>query len=176
MRRVQAATDPEDKRVPRGTSEEEGRGQGTSPRVPAPRYLLTPIGKVISVEGEVSEIEVLPEFSDGLYRIELLTELDILFIFDRSQGYDLKVHPKGDVSIPLAGLFGTRSPRRPSPIGLTRVTLLERNGNVLKVKGLDALLGTPVADIKGVMGKGFSWDPEEMRKMTRRTSVRRAHK
>jgi tRNA (Thr-GGU) A37 N-methylase len=56
------------------------------------------------------------------------------------------------------------------------VSLLERNGNVLKVKGLDAFVDTPVADIKGVMGKGFSWDPEEMRKMARRSSVRRTHK
>jgi len=124
----------------------------------------------------VSEIEVFPEFAEGLYRIELLKELDILFIFDRSEGYDLKVHPKGNPEIPLAGLFGTRSPRRPTPIGLTRVRLLERRGNVLKVKGLDALVDTPVADIKGVMSKGFSWDPEEMRKMARRASVRRAHK
>jgi len=128
------------------------------------------------VDGDVSEIEVFPEFAEGLYRIELLKELDILFIFDRSEGYDLKVHPKGDPEIPLAGLFGTRSPRRPTPIGLTRVRLLERRGNVLKVKGLDALVDTPVADIKGVMSKGFSWDPEEMRKMARRASVRRAHK
>jgi len=131
---------------------------------------------VVSVEGDVSEIEVFPEFAEGLYRIELLDELDILFIFDRSEGYDLKVHPKGDPAIPLAGLFGTRSPRRPSPIGLTRVALLERKDNVLRVKGLDAFVGTPVADIKGVMGKGFSWDPEEMKRMARRTSVRRAHK
>lgn len=130
----------------------------------------------MSVEGEISEIEVFPEYSEGLYRIELLKELDILFIFDRSEGYDLKVHPKGDESIPLTGLFGTRSPRRPSPIGLTRVKLMERNGNVLKVKGLDAFVDTPVADIKGVMGRGFSWDPEEMRSMARRSSVRRAHK
>lgn len=176
MRRVQAVVDPENKRVPRGASEEEGRGQGTPPRVPDPRYLLTPIGKVISIEGDVSEIEVFQEYSDGLYRIELLQELDVLFIFDRSEGYDLKVHPKGDSSIPLAGVFGTRSPRRPSPVGLTRVTLLERSGNVLRVKGLDALVDTPVADIKGVMGKGFSWDPVEMSRMARRTSVRRAHK
>jgi tRNA-Thr(GGU) m(6)t(6)A37 methyltransferase TsaA len=128
------------------------------------------------VDGDVSEIEVFPEFAEGLYRIELLKKLDILFIFDRSEGYDLKVHPKGDPEIPLAGLFGTRRPRRPPPIGLTRVRLLERRGNVRKVKGLDALVDTPVADIKGVMSKGFSWDPEEMRKMARRASVRRAHK
>jgi len=131
---------------------------------------------VSSVEGDVSEIEVFPEFSEGLYRIELLKELDILFVFDRSEGYDLHVHPRGDPDIPLTGLFGTRSPRRPSPIGLTRVTLLERNGNVLRVSGLDAFVDTPVADIKGVMSKGFSWDPEEMRRMARRKSVRRAHK
>ena len=117
-----------------------------------------------------------PEFSEGLYRIELLKELDILFVFDRSEGYDLHVHPRGDPDIPLTGLFGTRSPRRPSPIGLTRVTLLERNGNVLRVNGLDAFVDTPVADIKGVMGKGFSWDPAEMRRMARRNSVRRTHK
>ncbi|HSA35618.1 MAG TPA: SAM-dependent methyltransferase [Methanomassiliicoccales archaeon] len=129
-----------------------------------------------SVEGDVSEIEVFPEFSEGLYRIELLKELDILFVFDRSEGYDLHVHPRGDPDIPLTGLFGTRSPRRPSPIGLTRVTLLERNGNVLRVSGLDAFVDTPVADIKGVMGKGFSWDPAEMRRMARRNSVRRTHK
>jgi len=131
---------------------------------------------VSSVEGDVSEIEVFPEFSEGLYRIELLKELDILFVFDRSEGYDLHVHPRGDPDIPLTGLFGTRSPRRPSPIGLTRVTLLERNGNVLRVSGLDAFVDTPVADIKGVMGKGFSWDPAEMRRMARRNSVRRTHK
>lgn len=124
----------------------------------------------------MSEIEVFPEFAEGLYRIEVLKELDVLFIFDRSEGYDLKVHPKGNPAIPLAGLFGTRSPRRPTPIGLTRVTLLGRTDNVLTVKGLDALLDTPVADIKGVMGKGFSWDPDEMRRMARRTSVRQAHK
>lgn len=128
------------------------------------------------MDGDVSEIEVFPEFAEGLYRIEVLKELDVLFIFDRSEGYDLKVHPKGNPAIPLAGLFGTRSPRRPTPIGLTRVTLLGRKDNVLTVKGLDALLDTPVADIKGVMGKGFSWDPDEMRRMARRTSVRQAHK
>ena len=128
------------------------------------------------MEGEVSEIAVFPEFSEGLFRIELLRELDILFIFDRSEGFELKVHPRGDGSIPLTGLFGTRSPRRPSPVGLTRVKLLERNGNVLRVKWLDAFVDTPVVDIKGVMGKGFSWDPEEMSRMSRRTSVRQAHK
>ncbi|HOE52145.1 MAG TPA: tRNA (N6-threonylcarbamoyladenosine(37)-N6)-methyltransferase TrmO [Methanomassiliicoccales archaeon] len=131
---------------------------------------------MVSVHGDVSEIEVRPEFAEGLYRIELLKELDVLFLFDRSEGFDLKVHPKGDPSIPLTGLFGTRSPRRPTPIGLTRVELLERKGNVLTVRGLDAFPGTPVVDIKGAMGKGFSWDPNEMRGAVRRAPVRRARK
>lgn len=128
------------------------------------------------MNGEVSDIEISPEFSEGLFRIEELSELDIIFIFDRSEGYDLKVHPKGDPDIPLTGLFTTRSPRRPNPLGLTRVTLLERKGDVLRVKGLDAYVGTPVADIKGVMAKGFSWDPKEKESRARKTISRRAHK
>jgi formylmethanofuran dehydrogenase subunit E len=128
------------------------------------------------VRGKTSVIEVLPEFAEGLYRIELLKELDVLFFFDRSDGYDLHVHPRGDPNIPLTGVFGTRSPRRPSPIGLSRVKLLKRYGDRLKVEGLDAFLDTPILDIKGVMGRGFSWDPAECRKVVRRPVSKRVHK
>lgn len=131
---------------------------------------------MVSVEGGTSVIELLPEYAEGLYRIELLKELDVLFFFDRSEGYDLHVHPRGDDNIPLTGVFGTRSPRRPSPIGLTRVKLLERDGPRLKVEGLDAFLDTPILDIKGVMGRGFSWDPAECRKNVRRPASQRVHK
>jgi len=111
-----------------------------------------------------------------LYRIELLKELDVLFVFDRSEGFDLHVHPRNDPQIPLTGVFGTRSPRRPSPIGLTRVRLLDIKGNILKVDGLDAFLDTPIVDIKGVMGKGFCWDPSGERKGDVRRPPRKAHK
>lgn len=60
----------------------------------------------------------------------------------------LKTHPRGRIDMPLLGVFATRSPLRSNPIGLTIVELLERKGNVLTVRGLDAFDGTPVLDVK----------------------------
>jgi tRNA-Thr(GGU) m(6)t(6)A37 methyltransferase TsaA len=60
----------------------------------------------------------------------------------------MKLHPKGNPDNPLVGVFASRSPNRPNPIGVTKVKLLEVRGNILVVKGLDALNGTPVLDIK----------------------------
>jgi tRNA-Thr(GGU) m(6)t(6)A37 methyltransferase TsaA len=60
----------------------------------------------------------------------------------------MKLHPKGNPDNPLVGVFASRSPNRPNPIGVTRVKLLKVNGNILTVKGLDAFNGTPVIDIK----------------------------
>jgi len=98
-----------------------------------------------SIMRSVSTIEVKQEYADGLYKIEKFRELNILWYFDRSEGYELQTTTSsGD----YRGLFASCSPRRPSAIGLTRVNLLECRGNVLKVTGLDALNGTPVLDIK----------------------------
>jgi len=60
----------------------------------------------------------------------------------------LQVHPRGDLARPKRGVFTTRSPVRPNPIGLTRVELVKRQGNILIVQGLDAFEGSPVLDIK----------------------------
>jgi tRNA-Thr(GGU) m(6)t(6)A37 methyltransferase TsaA len=60
----------------------------------------------------------------------------------------MKVHPHHDPNQAEVGVFASRSPKRPNFLGLTRVRLLERNGNILVVKGLDAFDGTPVVDIK----------------------------
>lgn len=109
---------------------------------------IRPIGFVRSVQGEVSEIEIAPELADGLFRLEENDTLLVLFLFDRSEGFELRVHPRGDVSNPLVGVFASRSPRRPNPIGATVVRLLGVKGNVLTVSGLDAWEGTPVIDIK----------------------------
>jgi tRNA-Thr(GGU) m(6)t(6)A37 methyltransferase TsaA len=65
-----------------------------------------------------------------------------------SQRSIIKVHPKGNHNLPLVGVFASRSPARPNPIGITTVKLLERRENVLKVTGMDAIDGTPVLDIK----------------------------
>jgi tRNA-Thr(GGU) m(6)t(6)A37 methyltransferase TsaA len=101
-----------------------------------------------SIMRSVSTIEVLEEFAEGLYKIENYRELNILFYFNRSEGYNLQTTThSGD----FRGVFACCSPRRPSAIGLTRVVLLERKGNILKVTGLDALNNTPVLDIKPVI-------------------------
>ncbi len=97
------------------------------------------------IRAEESRIEVSSEYSDGLYRIEDSKYLDILFLFDRSKGFNLK----GPVrSGEVKGVFASRSPNRPSPVGLSTVKLLKRSGNELVVSGLDALNGSPVIDIK----------------------------
>ena len=104
---------------------------------------ITPIGRVRSVKNNVSEIELRPDLVDGLYHIEDNEKLLILFIFDRSEGFELRVHPKGDPNNPLLGVFATRSPRRPNPIGATVVRLLGVEGNIITVEGLDAWKGRP---------------------------------
>jgi len=110
---------------------------------------LRPIGRVAGAQvGGRSEIDVLPEYAEGLYRIEELDRLVVLFLFDRSDKVELKVHPRGDPMNPLVGVFASRSPDRPNHIGMTVVRLVEVRGNILVVDGLDAWEGTPVLDIK----------------------------
>jgi tRNA-Thr(GGU) m(6)t(6)A37 methyltransferase TsaA len=96
----------------------------------------------------VSEIVVDPAFSDGLMDVEQNELLTIVFFFHLNDGYQLKLHPRGDQSRPITGVFNTRSQFRPNPIGVTVVKLKARKGNTLVVEGLDALDGTPVLDIK----------------------------
>ncbi len=92
-----------------------------------------------------SVIEIEAEYIDGLDKIDDYEYLQILFYFHKSEGFDLiSRRRKG----PERGLFTSRSPRRPSPIGLTTVELLKREGTSLHVYGLDAVDGTPVIDIK----------------------------
>jgi tRNA (adenine37-N6)-methyltransferase len=92
-------------------------------------------------------IELLREFSPGLMDIEGFSHLFVLWEFDRADGFDLVAHPPTDLKHPH-GVFATRSPRRPNPIGLTVVELLARDGETLRVRGIDMLDGTPVLDIK----------------------------
>ncbi len=91
-------------------------------------------------------IEVLPEFVDGLLDIEGFSHLYVLWVFDRADGFSLRATPPTDDR--PHGVFATRSPRRPNPIGLTVVELQGREGNRLRVRGIDMLDGTPVLDIK----------------------------
>jgi tRNA-Thr(GGU) m(6)t(6)A37 methyltransferase TsaA len=122
-----------------------------------------PIGYVRSPYAETSQIpkglgaehtaegwlEILPDFEAGLQDIEGFSHLFVVWIFDRSKGYELVGTPPSDDR--PHGVFATRSPRRPNPIGLTVVELLGRDGPRLRVRGIDMLDGTPILDLKPYM-------------------------
>jgi tRNA (adenine37-N6)-methyltransferase len=94
-------------------------------------------------------LEVLEEFAAGLMDIEGFSHLIVLWVFDRSEKVELLGTPPSDNR--PHGVFATRSPRRPNPIGLTVVELLRREGATLHVRGVDMLDGTPILDIKPYM-------------------------
>src|SRR5271157_5274331 len=102
------------------------------------------LGAVHNAEGA---IEFLREFEPGLKDIEGFSHIYVLWVFDRSTDFDLIATPPADEGRPH-GVFATRSPRRPNPIGLTVVELLGRDGATLRVRGVDMLDGTPVLDVK----------------------------
>jgi len=89
---------------------------------------------------------VLPEFADGLADLETFSHVHLIYRFDRSDGYALRVTPYMDDR--ERGLFATRAPRRPSGLGMTVVRLLAVEGATLRVSGVDMLDGTPLLDIK----------------------------
>ena len=121
---------------------------------------LTPIGFVKNSIKEhelkdwqtvISEITIKEDLKEALSRIDEFSHIIVIYWMHKlppSQRSITKVHPKGNHTLPIVGVFASRSPARPNPIGITTVKLLERRGNVLKVTGLDALDGTPVLDIK----------------------------
>ncbi len=102
-----------------------------------------------------SEIAVDAAWRDALDGIEQFSHIWVIFYFDRMPPLDsLRVHPMRQENLPLAGIFATRSPQRPNPIGIRAVKLLHVRGNVLRVRGLDALDGTPVLDLKPYLARG----------------------
>ena len=119
---------------------------------------LKPIGVVRSpfkrrskrdAKNLISNIVVDSGLTEALYDIEDYSEIIVLYWFHHARKlFPMKVHPRRDTTIPLKGVLATRSPDRPNPIGMTIVSLLKHKDNVLTVKGLDAIDGTPVIDIK----------------------------
>jgi tRNA (adenine37-N6)-methyltransferase len=105
------------------------------------------IPKGLGAKHEVEGVlKILPEFEPGLTDIEGFSHLVVLWEFDRSHGFELTGMPPSDNR--PHGVFATRSPRRPNPIGMTIVELLRRDGVELHVRGVDMLDGTPILDIK----------------------------
>ncbi len=122
--------------------------------------VLDPIGTVRSPYSDTSQIpkgpgakhdvegvlEIDPRFAEGLTDIEGFSHLYVLWVFHRAEGFSLLAHPPTDTR--PHGVFATRAPRRPNPLGLTVVRLLRREGNRLVVQGVDMLDGTPIVDLK----------------------------
>jgi tRNA-Thr(GGU) m(6)t(6)A37 methyltransferase TsaA len=115
------------------------------------------VGDEVKDKSRTCEIVVHPELVRALDGIADYSHLHILFWMHEipeEKRMMLKVHPRGRTDLPLMGAFAVRTNLRPNPIGLTIVQLLEVNGNVLTVRGLDAFNGTPVLDMKPY----DSWD------------------
>ena len=98
-----------------------------------------------------------PGVLDALDGLGAGDEVIVLTWLDRARRDVLRVHPRGDASRPLRGVFGTRSPHRPNPIGLHRVKIVSVDGLSVRVQDLEALDGTPIIDVKPVL----SSDPGE---------------
>ncbi len=107
--------------------------------------------QAVFAKGSEGTVEVFAEFQEGLANLEGFERIWLLFWLDRAAPYRLKVKPYMDDK--MRGLFATRAPSRPNPIGMSCVKLLSVEGNVLGVAEIDALDGTPLLDIKPYVGK-----------------------
>jgi len=111
----------------------------------------TAVGDDVKDKTRISRIIIHNELAEALDGVDGFSHLFVLFWLHKipdEQRKTLKVHPRGRRDLPLVGIFATRSMLRPNPVGLTLVELVKVEGNVLTVRGLDALDGTPVLDIK----------------------------
>jgi len=99
-----------------------------------------------------SEIHLDPQYAPGLQGLANFSHAIVVFMLDRAQGFDpakqLLRRPRGMEDLDAVGVFAQRTKFRPNPLGVTAVRLLGVAGNVVKVRGLDALDGTPVLDLK----------------------------
>jgi tRNA (adenine37-N6)-methyltransferase len=124
-----------------------------------PKILMCPIGVIhtpftdksqtpiqASRSLERGSVDIYPEYSDGLQDLEEFSHIFLLYAFHKSTGFALIVKPFLDDR--LHGVFATRYPYRPNPIGISVVKLIERRGNSLVIEGVDILDGTPLLDIK----------------------------
>jgi tRNA-Thr(GGU) m(6)t(6)A37 methyltransferase TsaA len=132
-------------------------------------YTIEPIGFVRSTLTQLEDVpmqgdegapeawlELTPPVVQGLAGIEAGDELIVLTWLHLAQRDVLQVHPRGDINRPLTGVFATRSPDRPNPVGLHRVSVLEVMEPKLRVGPLEAIDGTPIIDIKPVLAASAS--------------------
>jgi tRNA-Thr(GGU) m(6)t(6)A37 methyltransferase TsaA len=134
------------------------------PEVNQPPIQATPIGRVespltdpVSAPKQGDEgapdarLAIEPAVLDALDGIRAGDEVIVLTWLHRARRDILRVHPRGDPSRPQQGVFSTRSPHRPNPIGLHRVRVVSIDGSTIRVRNLEALDGTPILDVKPVL-------------------------
>src|SRR5580692_5058359 len=127
-------------------------------------YLLEPIGWIQSeLKGKAAASRVYTEgapnarleldarFWDAMGGIKVGDDIGVITWLDLANRQTLKVHPRGDLTRPLRGVFSTRSPNRPNPLGLHRAKVLAIDQNVVSIGPIEAIDGTPVVDIKCVV-------------------------
>jgi tRNA-Thr(GGU) m(6)t(6)A37 methyltransferase TsaA len=132
-----------------------------------PEHDLRPIGAISSelksladaprqgVEGAPDAwLDVYPAFADALHGIEVGDELIVITWFHHADRAVLQTHPRSDPRNPLTGVFATRSPDRPNPLGLHPVTVRAIDGHRLRIGPIEAIDGTPVVDIQPVLRQG----------------------
>lgn len=132
------------------------------------RYEVHPIGRVESPlvdrdaapkqgdEGSPDAWLVFhPDVGEGIRDLETGTEILLLTWLDRARRDVLTLHPRGDPRNPVRGVFSTRSPDRPNPIGLHRVQIVAIDGTRVRVRNLEALDGTPIVDVKPVLDRNL---------------------
>ena len=127
-------------------------------------YCVTPVGFVRSTLKERADaprqgkegapnawVEVTPDAAEALLGISPGDEIILITWLHKARRDVLRVHPRSEVHRPLAGVFATRSPDRPNPLGLHRVRVLQLDSNKVEVGPLEAIDGTPIVDIKPVL-------------------------
>lgn len=122
------------------------------------------VGKEVRDKNLISRIVLHEDYIEALEGVKEFSHLFVMFWLHEISAENrrvLKVRPRGRSDMPLLGIFATRTPHRPNPIGLTRVKLLTIERNIITVQGLDAFNGTPVLDIKPF----DSWDTTEQFKV-----------
>ncbi len=107
-------------------------------------------------EEELADVVIDEQYLPALEGVDAFSHLIVLFWLHGipREGLELMTHPQGRQELPLVGIFATRTPYRPNPIGVQVVELVSREGNVLTVRGIDAHNGSPVLDIKPYLQRG----------------------
>jgi tRNA-Thr(GGU) m(6)t(6)A37 methyltransferase TsaA len=145
-----------------------GRASGAASEAEAAKAVLRPVGVVSSTiktraeapkQGEEGApdawIEVYGWAKDAMAGLAAGDEILVITWFHRAHRDRMKVHPRSDPNNPLTGVFATRSPDRPNPLGLHPVTVRAIEGRRLRVGPIEAIDGTPVVDIKPVLRQGM---------------------